>query len=230
MRKTKEEIWRDSLSNWLKVGEDSGRSRTGLQPQCPPSGCFPISGMEIFGDIISQMVRIQALTHRQSHILPPVFNGCIYVAEQGQPEGKLEVSCAAHPCSLLKHLQAGSRATLLILPGTKAQEHPTFSSMFMIMRVRVPARGILRGFTTTTEATGIRLSSLTVGTSKAKPEQTEGLGVREEILVTRAKSQSAAEFEGFDQEEVCCLWQRKYWLGVFLAFSLFLSLLKVHVM
>lgn len=175
--KKKRERGRDSLSNWLKVREEvSGRSRAGLQSRFPPLGCPPCWGKEISGDILPQVLRIQTLTPTRSHALPPNFNGCIYVAEQGQPEAKLEVSCAAHPYYLLKHLQAGFRATLLILPGTKAQEYPMFSSMFKGTRVRVPARGILMGFNTTTEAIGIRLSSPAVGTSKSKPEQMEGGG------------------------------------------------------
>lgn len=51
--------------------------------------------------------------------------------------------------------------------------------MFKGTRVRVPARKIIMGFNTTTEATGIRLSSFAVGTSKSKPEQMEGGGKRE---------------------------------------------------
>lgn len=116
---------RDSLCNWQKVREEvSGRRKAGLLPWFPPSEYLPGWKKEIFGDSLPQILRIQTLTHTQSHALPPNFNGCIYVAEQGQPEAKLEVSCAAHPYYLLKHLQAGSRATLLILPGTKAQEYP----------------------------------------------------------------------------------------------------------
>lgn len=166
---------RSGLSNWLKVREEvSDRSRAGLQPWFSPLGCLPCWGKEIFGGTLPQILRIQTLTRIRSHALPPNFNGCIYVAEQGQPEAKLEVSCAAHPYYLLKHLQAGSRATLLILPGTKAQEYPMFSSMFKGTRVRVPARGILMGFNTTTEAIGIRLAFSAVRTSKSKPEQMGG--------------------------------------------------------
>lgn len=50
--------------------------------------------------------------------------------------------------------------------------------MFKGTRVREPAREILMGFNTTTEAIGIRLSSLGGGTSKSKPEEMEGGGKR----------------------------------------------------
>lgn len=74
--------------------------------------------------------------------------------------------------------------------------------MFKGTRVRVPARKIIMGFNITTEATGIRLSSFAVETSKSKPEQMEGGGKREKILVTRARSQFTPEFESFDQEAI----------------------------
>lgn len=149
-----------------------------FQPRFPPSGCLPCWGKEMFGDIPRIL---------WSHALPRNFNSCIYVVEQGQPEAKLEVSCAAHPYYLLTHLQAGSRAALLILPGTKAQVCPMVLSVCKGTRVRVTARGILTGFSTTTEAIGIRLSPYAVGTSKPKAGQME-VRRREEILVTRAKN------------------------------------------
>lgn len=59
--------------------------------------------------------------------------------------------------------------------------------MFKGTRVRVPARKIIMGFNTTTEATGIRLSSFAVGTSKSKPEQTEGGGKKREDFGHKSK-------------------------------------------
>lgn len=81
------------------------------------------------------------------------------------------------------------------------------------------------GFNTTTEAIGIRLSSFGEGTSKFKLEQMEGGGKRQEILVTRVRSQFTSEFESFDQEY---LRLGKHWLGDFLAFS-YLCLSKIHI-
>lgn len=74
--------------------------------------------------------------------------------------------------------------------------------MFKGTRVRVPAREILMGFNTTTEEIRIRLSSSGVGTSKFKHEQMKGVGKREEILVTRARSQFTSESESYDQEAI----------------------------
>lgn len=159
------------VSNWLRAGGGgSGRSRTSPQPRSLQLGCLSDRGM----GILCQILRIQALTRTPSHVLSPNFNSCICAAEQGQPEARLAVRRAAHPYYLLKHLQAGSRATLLILPGTKAQEYPMFSSMFKGTRVMVPARRILMGSNTTAEARGLGLSSCAVVTFKSKPEQMEG--------------------------------------------------------
>lgn len=101
--KKNRERGRDSLRNWQKVREEvSGRRKADLLPWFPPSEYLPGWRKEIFGDSLPQILRIQTLTHTRSHALPPNFNGCIYVAEQGQPEAKLEVSCAAHLYYLLK--------------------------------------------------------------------------------------------------------------------------------
>lgn len=122
-----------------------------------------------------------------SHALPPNSNSCICTAEQGQPEARLAVRLCSPPVLPIKHLQAGSRATLLILPGTKAQAYPMFSSMFKGTGVRVPARGILMSSNSTSEARGLRLSSCVVAASKPKPEQMDG-GERGVFSHNRKKS------------------------------------------
>lgn len=164
-------------------------------PWFPLSEYLPGWRKEIFGDSLPQILRIQTLTHTRSHALPPNFNGCIYVAELGQPEAKLEVSCAAHPYYLLKHLQAGSRATLLILPGTKAQEYPEHVRGH---QGQGTCQRNIDGFQHHNQGNREQAFFLCSRNFQTQAWTDWGRGGRQEILVTRAKKSVCTR--------ICRLW------------------------